>query len=321
MNDTPASAEIDPVALLQPRRRIEGISAILLPWTSPERIDWAGFEAHLARTLEAGLTPAVNMDTGFVQLLDEPTRLQVLDRTARLAGTRFVAGAFVADTEGAGLDAAAYRRAIDAVVSHGGTPVVFPSWGLSTLEPRAWVDTLAEVTRDAPRFIAFELGAMFVPYGRIYDPDTFAALLGIPNCIGAKHSSLSRIAEWQRLALRDRLRPDFRVYTGNDLAVDMVMYGSDYLLGLSTFAPDAFALRDAYWATGDARFHELNDVLQFLGAFAFRPPVPGYRHNAAQFLQLRGWIGHTQVPEAAPRRPSSDLDILRHILTRLNALL
>ena len=34
------------------------------------------------------------------------------------------------------------------------------------------------------------------------------------------------------------VRPDFLVLTGNDLAIDMVMYGSDYLLGLSTFAPD-----------------------------------------------------------------------------------
>ena len=34
-----------------------------------------------------------------------------------------------------------------------------------------------------------------------------------------------------------------------------------------------------------------NDALQYLGAFAFRPPVPAYRHSAAQFLALRGWIG------------------------------
>ena len=38
-----------------------------------------------------------------------------------------------------------------------------------------------------------------------------------------------------------QMRPDFLVFTGNDLAIDMVMYGSDYLLGLSTFAPDLFA--------------------------------------------------------------------------------
>ena len=35
----------------------------------------------------------------------------------------------------------------------------------------------------------------------------------------------------------------FRVLTGNDLAIDIVMYRSDYLLGLSTFAPDLSAKR------------------------------------------------------------------------------
>ena len=86
---------------------------------------------------------------------------------------------------------------------------------------------------------------MFVPYGRIVSLDAYRGLLDIPPCIGAKHSSLSRQAEWERLALRDEVRPDFQVLTGNDLAIDMVMYGSDYLLGLSTFAPEAFARRDA----------------------------------------------------------------------------
>ena len=72
--------------------------------------------------------------------------------------------------------------------------------------------------------------------------------------------------------MRDERRPDFNVFTGNDLAVDMVMYGSDYLLGLSTFAPDVFAKRDHLWETGDPAFHELNDALQYLGFFAFRTP-------------------------------------------------
>ena len=74
-----------------------------------------------------------------------------------------------------------------------------------------------------------------------------------------------RELEWQRLDLRNRVRPEFKVFTGNDLAIDMVMYGSDYLLGLSTFAPDAFARRDAMWESGDPRFYELNDLLQYLG--------------------------------------------------------
>ena len=30
------------------------------------------------------------------------------------------------------------------------------------------------------------------------------------------------------------VRPEFHVFTGNDLAIDIVRYGSDWLLGLST---------------------------------------------------------------------------------------
>ena len=159
---------------------------------------------------------------------------------------------------------------------------------------------------------------MFVPYGRIYPLDAYQGLLGIAACVGAKHSSLSRQAEWDRLALRDAIRPDFAVLTGNDLAIDMVMYGSDYLLGLSTFAPEAFAARDRMWAAGNPRFYELNDLLQYLGHFAFRDPVPAYRHDAAMFLQLRGWAASDNVPISAIRRPEAARAVLADIAARLD---
>ena len=82
------------------------------------------------------------------------------------------------------------------------------------------------------------------------------------------------------------------------------------LLGLSTFAPDLFARRDALWAAGDPAHHELDDLLQYLGQFTFRAPVPGYRHNAAMVMKLRGWIESDAVPHGAPLRPASDLDVL-----------
>jgi hypothetical protein len=59
-----------------------------------------------------------------------------------------------------------------------------------------------------------------------------------------KHSSLDRLIELDRLALRDLHRPDFRIYTGNDLGINMIEYGSDYLLGLASFTPEKFAERD-----------------------------------------------------------------------------
>jgi hypothetical protein len=161
---------------------------------------------------------------------------------------------------------------------------------------------------------------MFVPYGRIASIEAYEAMMAIPTCIGAKHSSLDRGLEWQRLARRDALRPDFAVLTGNDLAIDMVMYGSDYLLGLSAFAPEAFARRDRLWEAGDPAFHQLNDLLQYLGQFAFRAPVPGYRHDAAMFFELRGWASSDATPAGAPRRPASDRPVLADILERLEAL-
>jgi len=293
------------------------MSAVLVPFTASGEIDWLAVEGHIARTHEVGLTPAVNMDTGYVQLLAAADKQRMLDLAATVTGGAFVAGAYVPDHTGAPFDLDAYLRADTAVAERGGTPVIFPSHGLNELEDDGWVEAHLAIAAHVDRFIGFELGAMFVPYGRIVSLDAYRALVQIPQCIGAKHSSLSRELEWDRLRARDELRPDFKVFTGNDLAIDMVMYGSDYLLGLSTFAPEAFAARDRMWATGDARFYELNDVLQYLGAFAFRDPVPAYRHDAAMFFELRGWAETDATPPGVPRRPESDGAVLAAILARL----
>jgi dihydrodipicolinate synthase/N-acetylneuraminate lyase len=305
---------------VRPGRVIRGHAAVLLPHRDDRSIDWPAFEAHLARTVAAGLTPAVNMDTGYVQLLDETTRTKVLDVCRSTAGADFVAGAFVADRAGDALDVRAYVRAAGDVAARGGIPVVFPSHALSALPEDGWVGTLAAIGSEVGRFLAFELGAMFVPYGRIYSIDAYTALLDVDVCVGAKHSSLSRRAEWDRLAARDAKRPDFAVLTGNDLAIDMVTYGSDYLLGLATFAPDHFARRDQHWANRDDRFAELNDLLQYLGQFCFRPPVPAYRHDAAMFLVLRGWADSDAVPDGVPTRPASERAVLADLVERLDAL-
>lgn len=303
-----------------PGRTITGMSAILLPHLDSTTVDWASLDAHIARTHEAGLASAVNMDTGYVQLLDADTRKQVLDRAAAITGGDFVAGAFVADESGAAFDLDAYLRAAEEITVRGGLPVVFPSHGLNDHGDAAWLDAHGQLAGQLERFIGFELGPMFVPYGRIVSLDTYGALLEIPQCIGAKHSSLDRQLEWDRLALRNQVRPDFMVLTGNDLAIDMVMYGSDYLLGLSTFAPDKFAERDRLWARNDPTFYQLNDVLQYLGQFTFRPPVPAYRHSAAMFLQMRGWAESDAIPAGAPMRPDSDREILRDIGEQLQVM-
>jgi dihydrodipicolinate synthase/N-acetylneuraminate lyase len=314
-----ALTEAGVLARIRPGRAIMGMSAVLLPYTPDGEIDWDATVAHIGRTVDSGLTPAVNMDTGYVQLLTDSQKSKVLDRAASTAGGGFVAGAYVADRPGDAFDLDGYLAACEAIAAHGGTPVIFPSYGLNSLDDEGWVDALATIGARVDRFIGFELGAMFVPYGRIPSLAAYEAMMDIESCIGAKHSSLSRQLEWDRLAVRDRVRPEFRVFTGNDLAIDMVMYGSDYLLGLSTFAPEAFALRDRMWANEDPRFHELNDLLQYLGHFTFRAPVPGYRHDAAMCFELRGWASSSTTPSGVPQRPGSDRAVLADIVERIDA--
>jgi len=302
-------------------RRITGMAAVLLPLTPGGEPDWPGFEAHVTRTLEAGLVPAVNMDTGFGPVLAPSVRTEVLARTRRVcAGRVFVAGVHV---DGSGpLDADGYRRGLAEVAAAGGLPIVFPSVGLSALADDDYVDAHRRFADEVDALLAFELGPEFHPAGRIPSAAVFEAILEIPQVIGCKHSSLQRGAEWERLRIRDARRPDFRLLTGNDRAIDMVIYGSDYLLGLATFAPDAFGARDAAWAEGDlVRFWALNDLLAYLGQFAFRAPVPAYRHDAAMFLALRHQIACDRTHPDSPTRPDSDREVLAELLARLEATL
>jgi dihydrodipicolinate synthase/N-acetylneuraminate lyase len=268
-------------------RDITGMSAVLLPMLDTKTPDWDAFDAHVARTAAAGLVPAVNLDTGYAHLLDAATKQTVLDRTQAITGVEFVAGAFD------------LGEAVD-VRCRGGTPVMVPSDRTAGMDV---ISSYRAISRGVDRFIGFELSPLFHPAGHIWDLATYKEVLQIEACIGAKHSSLEREPEWARLRVRNADRPEFLVLTGNDLAIDMVMYGSDYLLGLSTFAPDLFAKRDQMWATGDAGFYELNDALQHLGNVAFRPPVPAYRHSAALFLRLRRWVASDATPAGVPRRP------------------
>ncbi len=302
-----------------PLRKIEGNSAVLLPFGGDGDPDLDSYVGLLEDTWSAGLTPAVNMDTGYTNLLRPEQRREILELTRQKSrGRRFIAGAFIEGLDGDPLGH--YLREARAITEAGGVPILFPCTSTQSIPGPALVQLFRNVAAEIPEFLGFELGEMFVPFGRIWDLATFEALLDIPEMTGAKHSSLSRELEWQRLAVRDARRPGFRVHTGNDLAIDMVMWGSDYLLGLSAFHVEAFAARDRMWAAGDARFHELNDWLQYLGMLAFRDPVPAYKHTCAQFLHLRGKIRTSATHPSAARRPESDLALLERMAGKLDSL-
>lgn len=304
-----------------PRRRIRGASAVLLPMADDGSVDWAGWSAHLDRTLGAGLVPAVNMDTGFGPYLSQDDRSRVLSETAARTDD-FIAGVHLDDQRGDALDVAAIGSAAVTVAGSGALPILFPNFGLAAADDDQVVEAHRTLGAQLDQYLAFELGPMFHPAGRLFSDEVFEAVLGIDAVVGAKHSSLRRDVEWSRIRARDRLRPEFALMTGNDLAIDLVVHGVDYLLGLSTFDPEAFAARDAAWAVGDeARFWELNDLLQYLGQFAFRAPVPAYRHDAQTYLHLRGLLDSDATHPRSPSRPGSDRDVLADIAARMDGLL
>jgi len=302
----------------QLRRKVHGIAAALLPFESDGRIAVHAFQQHLVATHRAGLMNAVNMDTGYVNYLSDAEKQDVLRWTREALGDAvpFVAGAYIEGLEGDIVSL--YRRQIDSIAALGGTPILFQTARLRAKQGKEVAAIYQAVCRGYPQVLAFELGSMFAPNGEIYDQDTIVRLMEIPEIIGLKHSSLERRTELQRLALRDDRRPDFRIYTGNDLGINMIEYGSDYLLGLATLAPEKFAERDRMWETGDPEYYALSDALQYLGNVAFRDPVPAYKHSAAVFLHLVGCIPSDLTHPRSAKRPSWEAEILRDCARRLS---
>jgi 4-hydroxy-tetrahydrodipicolinate synthase len=257
------------------------------------------------------------MDTGYVNLLSEAEKSDVLGwtREALGIGVPFVAGAYIEGLDGEPVSR--YRTQMDRIVAAGGTPIIFPTSRLHGDSSRKKVETYASACRGYDEVLGFELSPVFAPNGEIFDEETFGGLMEIEELKGLKHSSLNRLTEMRRLALRDAHRPEFRIYTGNDLGINMIEYGSDYLLGLAAFAPEKFAERDRLWELGDPAYYELSDALQHLGNVAFRFPVPAYKHSAAIFLHLLGRVPSPRTHPKSHTRPEWEVEMLKDCLIRL----
>jgi len=305
---------------IQPRRKITGIAAALLPFEADGTIAVEAFQNHLLRTHSAGLVNAVNMDTGYVNYLSESEQQQVLQwtREALPRNSKFVAGAYIERLEGDVVSL--YRRKIDQIIEYGGTPIIFQTALLHAQPAREKIRCYTEVCRGFNEVLGFELSPLFAPNGEIFDDETMRGLMQIPELVGLKHSSLDRMKELELLALRDEVRPEFRIYTGNDLAINMIEYGSDYLLGLATFAPEKFADRDRFWESANPAYYDLSDALQHLGNVAFRQPIPAYKHSAAIFLNLTGRIPSDKPHPRNPTRPVWETELMRECAQRLQML-
>ena len=136
---------------IQPGRKIDANSAVLLPFTRDGKPDYDEFQQHLVRTARAGITPAVNMDTGFGPQLTPAQRVEVLALTRKALGN----ATFIA---GAGPFGETYEQAVKAILDQGAVPIIFQS------EQFASGDVIAlyeKILAPCPKALGFELGKMF----------------------------------------------------------------------------------------------------------------------------------------------------------------
>src|SRR5260221_620244 len=185
------------------RRTVEGIAAALLPFEADGRVAVEAFQRHLVATERAGLMNAVNMDTGYVNYLGDAEKCDVLrwTREALGPGVAFVAGAYI---EGQSGDVVAlYRREMERIAAFGGIPILFQTARLHGKSALEKVAVYRAVCQGFPRVLAFELGPMFAPNGENFDEETVRRLMDIPELGGMEDSSLDRMGELGRWALRD----------------------------------------------------------------------------------------------------------------------
>src|SRR4030095_4025350 len=157
------------IGRLRPHRKIHGIAAGLLPFEMDGRIAVEAFQQHLRATQKAGLTNAVNMDTGYVNYLSAEEQLQVLRWTREALGPDlpFIAGAYIEDLDGDIVSL--YRNQIDRIVAVGATPIIFQTARLHGKEPREKVNVYRSICHGYSEVLGFELGPMFARNGEIFD--------------------------------------------------------------------------------------------------------------------------------------------------------
>ncbi len=192
------------------RRKVQGIAAALLPYEPTEKSRSSIPDNILIATHRAGLMNAVNMDTGYVNLL-KPVKSDVLRWTPKPREkvrslpepTSKIKPATSLLSTGNRWMPSSGRRHPDSVSN------CAPARKSSQEKAAIYQDRV----QGYPHVLAFELGTMFAPNGEIFDEETVRRLMDIPEIKGMKHSSLDRLVELKRLALRDTHRPDFRIYT------------------------------------------------------------------------------------------------------------
>ncbi|WP_088344351.1 MULTISPECIES: dihydrodipicolinate synthase family protein [Rhodomicrobium] len=287
------------------------------PWLSAA-IDWEATIAYRERLWDLGLGVAEAMDTAQRGMgLDWPTSLELIQRSVAAAKAR--GGALVfsgAGTDHLAPEAAktlddvirAYEEQIAAIEAVDGRIILMASRALARVarspdDYAAVYDRVLGQMRE-PAIIHW-LGDMFDPALAGYwgSADLDAAMdtaVAIINAHAAKVDGvkISLLDKDKEIAMRRRLAPGVRMYTGDDFNYAELIAGdaeghSDALLGIfDAIAPAASAALVALAKGDEATFHDILAPTVPLSRHIFRAPTRFYKTGIVFMAYLNGHQDH-----------------------------
>ena len=293
------------------------------PWLEAA-IDWDATITYRQRLWSMGLGVAEAMDTAQRGMgLDWPISLELIRRS--LDAARDVPGARVASgcgTDQLTLDAVrnvdevirAYEEQMAAIEALGGKLIVMASRALARVAkgPADYERVYDRVLRQATQPVILHwLGDMFDPalagYWGSGDVDTaMETALGVIAANAAKVDGIkiSLLDKDKEIAMRGRLPPGVRMYTGDDFNYAELIAGdgvganpnrqhSDALLGIfDAIAPAASAALSALAAGRGARFHEILAPTVPLSRHIFQAPTRFYKTGVVFLAWINGHQKH-----------------------------
>jgi hypothetical protein len=293
------------------------------PWVGCA-LDWDATIACRKRLWTMGLGVAEAMDTAQRGMgLDWPTSLELIRRT--LDAARDVPGALVAcgcGTDHLAPEAArgvddvirAYEAQMEAIERLGGRLVVMASRALARVATSAadYEHVYDRVLRQAREPVILHwLGDMFDPalagYWGHRDPEP---AMEVALAVIAAHADkvdgikISLLDKDKEIAMRRRLPPGVRMYTGDDFNYAELIAGdhvggtpnrqhSDALLGIfDAIAPAASAALAALGSGDESGFHEILAPTVPLSRHVFRAPTRFYKTGVVFMAWLNGHQDH-----------------------------
>lgn len=297
--------------------------AAIDPWLEAA-VDWDATIAYRRRLWSMGLGVAEAMDTAQRGMgLDWPTSLELIRRS--LDAAKDFSGALLASgcgTDHLPAEAArsvddvirAYEEQMAAIEGLGGKLILMASRALARVArgPADYERVYDRLLRQAKQPVVLHwLGDMFDPaltgYWGTTDLDrAMDTALGIiaANADKVDGIKISLLDKDKEIAMRRRLPPGVRMYTGDDFNYAELIAGdgvgeapthrqSDALLGIfDAIAPAASAALAELAAGNNARFHEILAPTVPLSRHIFKAPTRYYKTGVVFMAWLNGHQDH-----------------------------